>query len=56
MTKGARDSLNRYTVTSDLRFNDLTIRRFNVAKSFDIRISSLLVRQVPMLDMPFRVN
>ena len=54
MTKGGRDSLNRYTVTTDLRFNDLTIRRFNVAKSFDIRIS--LVRQVPMLDMPFRVN
>jgi hypothetical protein len=42
MTKGVRDSLNRYTVTSDLRFNDLTIRRFNVAKSFDIRISSFV--------------
>jgi hypothetical protein len=28
MTKGVGDSLNRYTVTSDLQFDDLTIRRF----------------------------
>jgi len=40
MTKGVRDLLNSYTVTSDLRLNDLTIRRFNVAKPFDNRISS----------------
>ena len=27
-----RDSLNGYMVTSDLRFNGLTLQRFNVAK------------------------
>jgi hypothetical protein len=27
-----RDSLKRYMVTSGLRFNDLTIQRFNGAK------------------------
>ena len=31
-----RDSLNRYTVTSGLRFDYLTILRFNMAKSFVI--------------------
>jgi hypothetical protein len=34
--------LNRYIVISDLRFNDLTIRRFNVVKPFLIRASTLL--------------
>jgi TonB family protein len=31
---GPRDSLRRYTVTSDSRFNALTLQRFNVAKHF----------------------
>jgi hypothetical protein len=33
--------LNRYIVTSDLRFNDLTVQRFNVAKPFVILWSFL---------------
>ena len=32
----ARDSLHCSTVTSGLRFNDLTVQRFNVAKQFAI--------------------
>ncbi len=42
MTRGMCNSLNRYTVTLDLRFRGLRIRCFNVAKPFVIRISSLL--------------
>jgi hypothetical protein len=37
-----RDSLNRYTVTSVLRFNDSTIQRFNLAEPFVSRISSFV--------------
>ena len=37
MTNEKRDSLTRYIVTSDLRLNDSTIQRFNVAKPFVIR-------------------
>jgi len=33
--------LNRYIVTSDLRFNDLTVQRFNVAKPFVVLWSFL---------------
>ena len=33
--------MNRYIVTSDLRFNDLTVQRFNVAKPFVILWSFL---------------
>ena len=36
MSKHRCDSLNRYTVTSSLRFNNSTIQRFNVAKLFVI--------------------
>jgi hypothetical protein len=32
MTKNMYMSLNRYTATSYLRFNELTIQRFNVVK------------------------
>jgi N-acetylmuramoyl-L-alanine amidase len=34
--------LNRYIVKSDLRFNDLTVHRFNVARVLAIRASSFL--------------
>jgi dipeptidyl aminopeptidase/acylaminoacyl peptidase len=36
MRKYRRELLHRYTVTPGLRFNDLTIQRFNVAKLFVI--------------------
>ena len=36
MRKHQRDSLHRYTMTPGLRFNDLTIQRFNMAKLFVI--------------------
>jgi hypothetical protein len=37
MMKNSHDSLSRYTATSYLRFDDLTIQRFNMAKPFVIR-------------------
>src|SRR6266545_7685649 len=41
ITRGMCNSLNRYPVTLDLRFRGLRIRRFNAAKPFASRISSL---------------
>src|SRR6266571_2163676 len=41
MTRGMCNSLNRYPVILDLRFRGLRIRRFNAAKPFASRISSL---------------
>jgi N-acetylmuramoyl-L-alanine amidase len=38
--------LNRYIVTSDLRFNDLTVRRFTVAKPFGIRACSFVLAAI----------
>ena len=32
-----RDSVNRCTVTSDLRFNDSTLQQFNVPKPFVVK-------------------
>jgi N-acetylmuramoyl-L-alanine amidase len=40
--------LNRYIVTFDLRFNDLTIRRLNLAKSFVLRVSSFVLLLLPL--------
>src|SRR6202035_2481307 len=37
------NSLHRYTMTPGLRFNDLTIQRFNMAKLFVICLLLLLV-------------
>src|SRR6185437_12977402 len=43
MSKHRCDSLNRYTMTSGLRFNNSTIQRFNVAKLFVICLLLALV-------------
>jgi hypothetical protein len=52
MTKGVGDSLNWYTVTLDLRFDDLTIRRFTRGEAIRHSCFVILdVRQVPMLDI-----
>lgn len=40
--------MNRYIVTSDLRFNDLTVQRFNVAKLFVLRHSLFLLLLLPL--------
>jgi hypothetical protein len=41
--------LDRYTLTSDLRFNDLTVRQFNVLKGFVLRLLSFLLSLFPLV-------
>jgi N-acetylmuramoyl-L-alanine amidase len=40
--------LNRYIVTSDLRFNDLTVRQLTLAKSFVLRRYSFILLLLPL--------
>ncbi len=40
--------MNRYTVTSDLRFNDLTVQQFNLARRFVLRYSLFFLLFLPL--------